>query len=235
MTVIRSPSDNLNIVTEYLERNPDFFLDNPLLLSKLNIPHLQGKNVSSLIEYQVSKLRQDTKALKSELETSERDQTRQRHLAETIHETSLELLNCNSIEQLYDCLSAYLRREYQTSEVLIFMFVEQRPCADYKGLRFKKTNSKLQFLFTGLFTRNKPLCDSLESEYLEGLFNQRASIISSTVAVPMQYGDGLALMVLGSKESNVYRQGYSIELLCYLKEIFIYQIKNIIKSGLVKV
>ncbi len=231
MTVVRSPSDNLNIVTDYLERNPDFFLDNPHLLSKLNIPHLSGNNVTSLIEYQVSLLKQNEQLLRNKFAELENNQQQSMQLARKIQEQALRLLNTTEIEQLFDSLFNFLRHEYQTSHLLVFAFVEQRPCHDYKGLRFKKTNSKLRFLFTELFTRNKPLCDSLQSEYLEGLFENQAEQITSTVALPMQYDDKLALMVLGSRERNAYKQGFSINLLNHLKDIFIYQFRDIIHSN----
>jgi len=54
MAVIREPVDNQPVVIDYLGRNPNFFLDNPTLPSNINLPHINGRNIISLIEYKDS-------------------------------------------------------------------------------------------------------------------------------------------------------------------------------------
>ncbi len=228
MAVVRNSSDNLNIVINCLERNPDFFLENPELLSKLRVPHITGENIHSFIEYQVASLKKHNQSLNSTIENLQSDQQTIFDLSEAVQQQVDKTLNADTAEGLYDDFSKFLTKYYQVNQFLFFMFVDERPRSDYKGLKFKPTHSKLQSLFSELFNRNKPLCDSLQAEYLEGLFGSKANNVSSTVAFPVQTDDHLGLMVLASQEKDIYEQGLALNLLNQLKSVFAYQLNNVL-------
>ena len=223
MVANREPADTLPVVIDYLESNPNFFLDNPSLLSKLNLPHITGRNISSLIEYQVDHLRKSEQSLKTQMETLIKNKERCDNLAEVANKLALTLMDETSIEALYEKLFQFCKHEYQCSHLLIFFFVEKRPRQDYRHLRFKPIHSKLRYLFSGLYNVNKPLCDSLPSEYIDALFDDESQKIKSTVSLPINNEEPLGLFILGSQEYNAYRQGFSINLLNHLKNVFVKQ------------
>jgi len=228
MAANREPVDNQPVVIDYLERNPNFFLDNPTLLSNLNLEHINGKNVSSLIEYQVDHLRKNEQILKTQIEILSKNQGQSDRLAEEAYKQSFALMDATSIESLYDTLFLFLKREYQCSHLMIFFFVEKRPHKDYRNLRFKPTHSKLRYLFSGLYNTNKSLCDSLPSEYIDVLFGKESNKIKSTVTLPINNEEPSGLFILGSQEYNTYRQGFSINLLNHLKNIFVKQCNTLL-------
>ncbi len=229
MAVNRELTDNLPLVTDYLERNPNIFLDNPTLLSKLNLPHISGRNISSFIEYQVSHLRKNEQLLKTQLDELTKNQKQKEELADNVHEQVLALMNVNTIDALYDNLFQFLKREYQCSHLLIFLFSEKRPYPDYRDLRFKPIHSKLRYLFSGLYNVNKPLCDSLPAEYIDALFEKESTKIKSTVTLPILNDDMPGLLILGSQKYNSYEQGFSINLLQLLKHIFLQRLNTLLK------
>ena len=51
-----SESLSENLVTDYLKNNPNFFVENPLILTELKIPHESGTAIS-LVEKQLAVLR----------------------------------------------------------------------------------------------------------------------------------------------------------------------------------
>jgi len=228
MAANKEPVDNLPVVIDYLERNPDFFLDNQTLLSKLTLPHITGKSISSLIEYQVDRLRKNEQLLKTQIDTLSSNQEHNDRLANEAYKLSLELSEMTSLEKLYDKLFLFLKEEYQCSDLLIFLFVEKRPRQDYHNLRFKPIHSKLRYLFSELYNFNKPLCDSLPSEYIDALFGKDSSKIKSTVTLPINNEAPLGLFILGSQEYNAYRHGFSINLLNHLKNIFVKRCNSLI-------
>ncbi len=223
MAANREPADTLPVVIDYLESNQNFFLDNPNLLSKLNLPHITGRNISSLIEYQVDHLRKSEQLLKTQIETLIKDKEQCDNLAEEANKLALTLMDETSIEVLYEKLFQFCKREYQCSHLLIFFFVEKRPRQDYRNLRFKPIHSKLRYLFSGLYNVNKPLCDSLPSEYIDVMFGDDSQKIKSTVSLPINNEEPLGLFILGSQEYNAYQQGFSIHLLNHLKNVFVKQ------------
>lgn len=228
MAVNRELTDNLPLIIDYLERNPDIFLDDPTLLSKLNLPHINGRNVSSLIEYQVDHLRQNEQLLKTRINELINSQKHYEELASNVHQQALALMNLSTIETLYDKLFQFLKREYQCAHLMVFLFSEKRPYPDYRNLRFKPIHSKLRYLFSGLYNSNKPLCDSLPAEYIDVLFEKEASKIKSTVTLPI-LNDGMpGLFILGSQQYNTYEQGFAINLLQHLKQVFLQRLDNLL-------
>jgi len=228
MAVNRKLVDNQPVVIDYLERNPDFFLDNSPLLSNLNLPHINGRNISSLIEYQVDHLRKNEQLLKAKIDSLSKEQDQSDRLADEAYKLSFALMDAVSIESLYDTLFLFLKREYQCSHLMIYFFVEKRPYKDYRNLRFKPIHSKLRYLFSGLYNVNKPLCDSLPSEYIDVLFSEESNKIKSTVSLPINNDNPLGLFILGSQEYNAYRQGLSITLLNHVKNAFVKQCNTLL-------
>jgi uncharacterized protein len=228
MAANREPTDNLPVVIDYLERNPNFFLDNPTLLSKFNLPHINGRNVCSLIEYQVDHLRKNEQHQKKKIEELINHQEQNDRLADEAYKLSLDLAETTTIETLYDKLFLFLKQEYQCSHCLIFFFVEKRPHQDYRSLRFKPIHSKLRYFFSGLYNVNKPLCDSLPAEYIDAMFAKDSHKIKSTVSLPINNDDALGLFILGSQEYNAYQQGFSINLLNHLKNVFVKQCNKLL-------
>ncbi|NOG61238.1 MAG: DUF484 family protein [Proteobacteria bacterium] len=228
MAANRKTADSLPVVIDYLERNPGFFLDNPALLSKLNLPHISGRNITSLIEYQVDQLRRNEQSLKAQLNTLVISQKQNDRLANEVYKQASTLLEAESIEALYDSLFQFLKREYYCSDLLIFFFVEKRPHHDYRNLRFKPIHSKLRYFFSGLFNVNKPLCDSLPAEYIDAMFGKESNKIKSTVTLPIKDDEPLGLFILGSQHYNAYRQGLSINLLNHLKNLFVRQCSTLL-------
>ena len=81
------------------------------------------------------------------------------------------------------------------------------------SFRYIDPDSSIRFMFTELFNRNKALCDSLPAEYIQMLFIDDADLIRSTVLLPMNHNDWQGLLVLGSRERDIYCYGLEIELL----------------------
>lgn len=222
-------ANNLDLVIDYLKSNPDIFLENPALLSKLNLPHLNERNVSSLIEYQVENLRKNERQLKAEIGKLKLNKRQSENLANQAYEQALEIMHTETIEALYDKLFLFLKQEYLCSHFCIFFFVEKRPYRDYRDLRFKQIHSNIRYLFSGLYNVNKPLCDSLPSEYLDDLFGNDSTLIKSTVSLPIKEHNRLGLFILGSQIYDAYQQGFSIHLLNYLKDVFVFRINTLLQ------
>jgi uncharacterized protein YigA (DUF484 family) len=230
MAANREPADNLPIVIDYLESNPNFFLDKQILLSKFNLPHITGRNISSMIEYQVDHFRKNEQRQKKKIEELIKHQEHNDRLAEEAYKLTFELGEMTSIEALYDKLFLFLKQEFQCSHCLIFLFVESRPHQDYRSLRFKPIHSKLRYFFSGLYNVNKPLCDSLPAEYIDAMFAEDSHKIKSTVSLPINNNDALGLFILGSPKYNAYQQGFTINLLNHLKNVFVKQSKTLLGS-----
>lgn len=228
MVQTRDLPDSPEAIVAYLLDHPDFFVKHTDILSELNIPHNTEGNIASLIEYQVAQLRQENSGLNENLERSEKDILHHRSLANAIHDLSLQLMKIDSLKKLNDILAKNLKEHYRAERFLFLVFQKPVNCDSCSNIRFLKADSKLAFMFTELFHHNKPLCNSLQTEHLEVLFEAEAESIHSTVLIPVQQSDWNGLLVLGSKMHDQYCQGFEIDLLNYITMISAAIIENIV-------
>ena len=82
-------------------------------------------------------------------------------------------------------------------------------------------------MFTEIFHRKNPLCDSLQEEHIEALFSENNKPIQSTVLIPLQQVGWKGLLALGSYLHNRYSRGFEIDLLVYLSHIMSHVIEGI--------
>jgi hypothetical protein len=206
-------------IIDYLGNHPDVFVQHPELLSGLNIPHVAGRNVASLIEYQVLRLRQELDELRNTITGMEYDSGHHNKLIGNIHALSLELLAAQTPQDAYNILRRDLKTYYSADSVLLLIFTRVKIMDNHAGLRFYNSSSSLRFMFSELFHRRQPLCGSLQEEHLQALFGGNSEIIKSTVLLPFACDGWQELLVLGSLAENRYSHGLELDLLRFINDI----------------
>ena len=230
MSLIKNISGTPDEIVEYLRNHPDFFVLHPELIPGLIIPHTTEENVASLLEYQVSRLRQQSSDLQRVIREMESVSSDDRNFTSDIHALSLGLLASTSPEEFYNYLTKGLKTYYSADRVLLLLFSKPGVPENCSGIHFMESNSKLRFMFTEIFHRNKPLCGSLQEEHLLELFDSDIDLIKSTVLLPMDHANWQGLLVLGSHEQGQYGHGFELDLLVYLKDIVYFSICKFIAS-----
>ncbi len=221
---------NENEIIDYLRKHPDFFIKHPEILPELKITHKTDEKVSSIIEYQVSHLRRQLNELQKTLLSLEQNTNVNREFSNHVHTMSLQLHAACDAKELFDTLQKGLKLYYSANKVLLLIFKKPEGLKNYSGLKFLNSTSQLRFMFTEIFHRNKPLCESLHDEYLDVLFGKDAEMIKSTVLIPLQQSDWNGLLVLGSHERNQYSQGFELDLLVYFATICSLVMDSFLKS-----
>ena len=89
-------------VTDYLCQNPDFLSDKPALLADMNLPHQPGSGTISLVERQVSVLRDRNMDMRHRLNKILENARTNDMLFEKTKRLILAMLNTR---QLDDCLA----------------------------------------------------------------------------------------------------------------------------------
>lgn len=220
MNLVNNSAEKAEVTIDYLRKHPDFFIHHPEILTTLNVPHDTDKNVSSLIEYQVSRLRHQTAELQKSINSLKEDACVKRELAEHIHSLSLSIQKVTNFKQLYELVSRGLKRDYSASQVLLYLFKKcNSENIDYSGIKFLDKGSKLSLMFTEIFHRGKALCGSLQEEHIEALFGKNHNTIRSTILIPLIQPDWQGLLVIGSQKNNCYSHGFELDLLVYLSRV----------------
>ena len=99
-----TPMIDEETIAEYLHQNPEFFEHNPDILAELNISH-QVTGAVSLIERQISTLREQNKKLKGQLDSLVRIARDNDKLNERMHRLILTLMDANTLNEVYIALA----------------------------------------------------------------------------------------------------------------------------------
>jgi len=214
-------------VASYLCENPDFFVKNSSLLKEMMIPHFFGENVSSLIEQQVKLLREENNELKNNIEELKERTIFIGNLRKEIFNSFLKFLNVDRVTEYDRLLGDFFSQYFETPYLMLFIFncdVENK----IGNIFFKRNDSKIHFMFTEIFTRNKPLCSSLQTEQLQILFNEDSEKIKSNLLIPIKYANFNCLFALGSTKKNRYSIGDELNLLVFISELLVFKLKNLL-------
>tara|TARA_B110000483_G_scaffold88856_1_gene109673 strand:+ start:50895 stop:51611 length:717 start_codon:yes stop_codon:yes gene_type:complete len=110
-------------VIDYLLENPDFFLENQGLFTKINFPH-ESSGAISLIERQVQVLRQDQKASKETVAELAANAAANHDLLKKMQLLTLDLMKALDASELLTILDSQMRGQFGLDQIQILMPAE---------------------------------------------------------------------------------------------------------------
>lgn len=208
-------------VHEYLRRHPDFFERHGALLGTLRLPHVTGGTVS-LVERQVSVLRQ--KDLKLERQLKELLEVARANdvLATKIHDLSLRLLAAATFEDTLAAVESSLRRAFEADHSILVYFGEARPEAHgTKGRFFRpiERGDPALLAFATFLEGSSPRCGQVRDAQKDFLFGPSADEVGSAALVPLGKACEIGLLAVGSHDSKRFHPAMSFDFLARLGEL----------------
>jgi len=204
-------------VEAYLREHPDFFVAHQGLLEQLTIPHGTGVAVS-LIERQVSVLREKNSHLQAQLAeiidiARENDVLNQR-----LHQLTLALLGVSQPVEALRILKALLHQHFQVDYVAVRSF-RASVFPELADLWLARDDAHLSH-FASLLDQGLPLCGVAdEATQIPFLLGQTAGDIRSFALTPLESGCFQGMLVLGSRDGERFRPGMGLNFLRVLGEI----------------
>ena len=122
-------------VQNYLAAHPDFFERHSGLLSKLTVPHGSGEAIS-LVERQVSMLRQKELKMQNQLKELIEDARANDILAAKIHEFSLQLLRTATLSETIKAVETGMRSGFGADQSILVIFADPADFDDIDAGRF---------------------------------------------------------------------------------------------------
>lgn len=208
-------------VHDYLSANPDFFERHPRLLNSLQLPHASGGTVS-LVERQVSILRQ--KEIKLERKLKELIQVARENdvLAAKIHQLTLRLLGASKLGEAVAAIEEALRTGFGADQAVLVLFGEAEAFGDIDAGRFfrviKRDDEALRPFGTFL-NGSGARCGRIRDSQRAFLFRDDADEIGSAALAPLGAGSEIGFLAVGSVDSDRFHPGMSIDFLTRLGEL----------------
>jgi uncharacterized protein YigA (DUF484 family) len=200
---------------EYLRTNPDFFERHPELLALLRLPHESGGTVS-LVERQITLLRDQANQYKAKLDEIMRVARENEEVNNRMHRLTLTLIESATFDEVLNTLQDELHDQFDADAVELRLF----STTDLPELPEESSQAHSEIAaFRKFFESGKPVCGQLNSEQLTYLFGPQAEEVRSAVLIPLKARDLLGLLAVGSRSEQRFHAGMGTHFLGRLGEI----------------
>jgi len=208
-------------VHDYLTAHPDFFENHATLLNSLNLPHAAGGAVS-LVERQISVLRQKDMKLEKQLKELINVARANDLLSAKIHELTLQLFAAHDLKTTIIALEEGMRSGFAADEAVLVVFGDPDAFEDIDAGRFFRVitkNSEALSPFKTFLAGSSARCGQIRDAQRDFLFQEDAEEVGSTALVPLNNGGDIGFLAIGSADADRFHPGMSIDFLTRLGEL----------------
>lgn len=202
-------------VCDYLKTNPDFFERNARLLSVLRLPHESGSAIS-LVERQVSVLRQKEIRLEQKLKELIRVARDNDLLAAKIHAFTLQLVAAEDLSGTITAVEEAMRSGFDADHAVLILFGNPDDFDDVDAGRFFRAlprDDESLGPFNTFLNGSAPRCGQVRDAQRDFLFRHSADEIGSVALVPLGQKAAIGFLAIGSVDADRFHPGMSIDFL----------------------
>ena len=233
MTTQQNPSmsnkDFEHEIVRYLRDHPDFFEQHLDLLADMILPHGHGNQTISLVERQVSVLRDQKEQFRHQLQTLISVAEKNEKLSADFNNLTLSLLNAPDLNHVLDIINAHLQVDFNADAVSLRLLNSSHPqLNDHPEI----TNWSAPTLatFEKVLHSHQPVCGTLKDEQCEALFPDEADRIKSAALIPLTKSDNskqsYGLLAIGSHDKQRFRADMGTVFLSHLGNILSHVLKK---------
>jgi hypothetical protein len=206
-------------IADYLKRHPDFFERHGALVLSLRLPHRAGGASISLVERQVSMLRQRNAQLERQLKDLVAVAKQNDALVEKIHQLCLKLMRAPSVAERLERLETGLREDFAAERAVLVLFPEAPAGAVRDGfVRRLGVDDPDVRPFATFLRAAKPRCGPLRDRQ-KNIFERDADTVSSAAFVPLGPESRLGFLIIGSRDPDHFHPGKRMDFLARLGEV----------------
>lgn len=208
-------------VAEYLRSHPDFFERHAALLVGLKLPHPTGAGAVSLMERQVSMLRERNGELDRQFKDLLSVARQNNDLVEKIHQLSVKLMRAVEPAARLEQLENSLREDFAAESAVLVLFPSAgRAWPERPGFveHIDRDDPSLK-PFAAFLKAARPRCGPIRDRQRELLFSRDASSIASAAMVPLGAAAELGFLVIGSRDPDHFHPGKRVDFLHRLGEL----------------
>ncbi len=217
---------------KYLRDHPDFFERHPELLADMTLPHTTGGAIS-LIERQVSVLREQKEAIRSKLQTLIHNATANEKLNERLNSLTLALLDTQTLDDVLEIVQSRLSKDFDADAVVIRLFNTGHPSLANRS-EIIDWSEPVMGAFEKVIRERRPVCGRLGHGQLESLFNDDAGNIASAALIPLVENENsvscYGMVAIGSHDRERFRADMGTLFLSQLGKILSRVLKNYLKT-----
>ena len=207
-------SDQTESVVAYLRAHKNFFLEHPELLMELDIPHSEGEGSISLIERQVSVLRERNEAEQQQLYSLVQTARDNERVAERLHRIAVEILGFENLDDVLDTVSQLIKDLFNVEYVSFRI-------TNGTGERAEMVDARLP-AFADLYHRvvaGHSVCDNQLALASKAFLFGDDTEVKSVVLVPLGGSRPCGVLALGSLQDDRFTSEHGTFYLDRLGEL----------------
>lgn len=208
-------------VAEYLRSHPDFFERHAGLLIGLRLPHPTGSGAVSLMERQVTMLRERNGELDRQFKDLLSVARQNNDLVEKIHQLSVRLMRASGPAARLEQLENSLREEFAAESAVLVLFPSaERQWPERAGFveLIERDDPSLK-PFAAFLKAARPRCGPIRDRQRDLLFRRDPSSVASAAMVPLGQAAELGFLVIGSRDPDHFHPGKRVDFLHRLGEL----------------
>lgn len=235
-TQIKTGSENASTacdetdVETYLRNHPEFFVDNPELLSQLEVPHPAGGAVS-LIERQVALIRQENKQHRERIRELVEIARNNEVIVNKLHELTIQLVTSTTIEEYASKLKYLLNHNFSANHVSLVLFTEEISAPPIAGVTCVLRTDKGVASFDSMLSNKQALCGQFSKTQLHFLFDKGAEEVKSMALIPLYDTTQVTgMLAIGNADIEHFKADMSTSLLASLGDVSSAVLNRIVKD-----
>lgn len=208
-------------VAEYLQAHPDFFERHQNLLTTIRVPHRTGGAVS-LVERQVTGLRQKNLQLERKLRDLVEVAQSNDELAQKVHELATRLLAAGTRGQAVGVAEELLRSSFNADSTVLVLFEKDSGKefkTDNRFLRLIERNDTAMGPFKTFLESATARCGLIRDAQRDFLFGPDADEVGSAALVPLGENAATGFLAIGSRDADYFHPGKSMDFLSRLGDL----------------
>lgn len=222
-SVLDAAPDQAQAVADYLKAHPDFFNEQPQLLTSLRIPHASGSAVS-LVERQLQ-------ALRSKLEKVEAEKARIIEIAEEnvrisehIQSLILAVIGADTFHELVSTLYNELLDNFQVDAVELRLL-------SHSELELLGNAEPTRKRIADIFHTGEPVSGRFAQGTLAELFGPQAERIESAAIIPLLNSASYGILGIGSQRQDRFTPDRGSHFLNQLAQILNQCLRRLASPG----
>lgn len=206
-------------IADYLAKHPDFFERHAGLLVKMRLPHAPSGATISLVERQISLLRQQNDKLQRNLKDLVAVAKQNDIIVANIHKLGLAFLRETARSARFEQLETSLREDFGAHRALIVLFEPPSDAGEDGFVRYANRDDAQLQPFKTFLNSGKTRCGLLREKQKLYLFGDEGSMLGSAAMVPLGERARRGFLVIGNRSKDHFNPSGQTDFLERLGEL----------------
>ena len=216
-------------VADYLKSHPTFFQKRDDLLLELELTHPSSGSAVSLLERQVSVLRERNMEMRNRLAGLLDNARNNDRLFEQTKQLVLKLIEAQTPDQIVDSFVHSLQHDFNIDFATLLLFGNPTQHRNTRARIVPLQDARAHI--EGLMKSSKAVVGVLRPEEVSFLFPDHNRQIGSAAVVPLNAGYPLGMVAIAMTDPNYFRSSMGTLFLGYIAEVLNRQLPKLLRPA----